>query len=186
MTVAARKPMTLAEFLAWEDRQELRWEFDGIGPVAMTGGTMAHELIGNGLRSRLAERLRGGPCRVMGPTMKIAVAGRIRYPDALVTCSPTPRDATIAPDPIVVFEILSPATSRTDRIEKLREYQGTDSILRYVILEQDSIAATVFERRGGDWVAGALTEGDTLEIPEIGATLPLAEIYAEVEFGPAG
>jgi hypothetical protein len=27
---------TVQEFLAWEERQELRWEFDGLEPVAMT------------------------------------------------------------------------------------------------------------------------------------------------------
>ena len=39
MNLALRKPMTLAEFLEWEERQPLRYEFDGVGPVAMTGGT---------------------------------------------------------------------------------------------------------------------------------------------------
>ena len=33
--------MSLEEFLAWEERQELRWEFDGFVPMAMTGGTAA-------------------------------------------------------------------------------------------------------------------------------------------------
>jgi hypothetical protein len=40
MTVALRKPITLAEFLAWEERQPARYEFDGFEPVAMTGGTV--------------------------------------------------------------------------------------------------------------------------------------------------
>ncbi len=48
----------------------------------------------------------------------------------------------------MVFEVISPGTSRTDRIDKLREYQATASIQRYVILEQDSIGATVFSRLG--------------------------------------
>ena len=34
MNIALRKPMTLAEFLAWEERQELRYEFDGFHLVA--------------------------------------------------------------------------------------------------------------------------------------------------------
>jgi hypothetical protein len=42
--------MTVTEFLAWEERQELRWEFDGFQAVAMTGGTMAHEVIGDNIR----------------------------------------------------------------------------------------------------------------------------------------
>ena len=39
MNVSLRKPMTIDQFLAWEERQELRYEFDGLQPVAMTGGT---------------------------------------------------------------------------------------------------------------------------------------------------
>ncbi len=41
MSIALEKPMTLAEFLDWEERQELRYEFDGFQPLAMTGGTAA-------------------------------------------------------------------------------------------------------------------------------------------------
>lgn len=181
MTVTLRRPMTLAEFLDWEERQEPRFEFDGFQPVAMTGGTLTHEVIGGTLRALLHARLRGTACRVVGPTMKVEVMGRIRYPDAFVYCSPAPPDTTVIRDPVVVFEILSPGTSRTDRIEKLREYQATPSIRRYVILEQDSIAAAVFARHDGEWIARALTGGDLLLLPEIGVELPLADIYADVE-----
>jgi hypothetical protein len=37
MIATAREPLTLAEFLEWEERQELRYEFDAFQPVAMTG-----------------------------------------------------------------------------------------------------------------------------------------------------
>ena len=40
-------------------------------------------------------------------------------------------------------------------------------IQRYVILEQTSVAATVFARVGEFWTASALTENDTLMMPEI-------------------
>ena len=83
-----------------------------------------------------------------------------------------------------MFEVLSPGTSATDRITKLREYQATPSILRYVILEQDSIAATVFTRSGQDWLARPMIEGDTPAMPEIEASLSLAAIYADVELPP--
>lgn len=179
MTVALREPMTLEQFLAWEEQRDLRYEFDGFEPVAMTGGTDAHEAIGGTLRALLREHLRGKPCRVRGPTMKIEVVGRIRYPDAFVYCTPVPPGETVIRNPVVVFEVLSPGTSRTDRIEKLREYQGTESIRRYVILEQDSVAATDFVRQGQDWNARALTAGDLLRMPEIDAEIALSDIYAD-------
>jgi Uma2 family endonuclease len=182
MSIALQRPMTLAEFLAWEERQELRHEFNGFQPVAMTGGTLRHEAIGFTLRALLYQRLRGGRCRPWGPNSKIQVQGRIRYPDALVSCTPGQAGDTIVPEPVVVFEILSPGTSRTDRIEKLREYQATPSVQRYVILEQDSIGAMVFSRHDADWTVTTLTEADVLTMPEIGIELGLAEIYVDVSF----
>ncbi len=181
MSSAVRQPMTIAEFLAWEERQELRFEFNGWEPVAMTGGTDRHEAIGGTLRTLLQGQLRGKPCRVRGPTLKIEVMGRIRYPDAFVYCAPVSSSETVIREPVVVFEVVSPSTSRTDRIEKLREYQATPSIQRYVILEQESIAAIVFMRLGAGWDARPLTAGELLAMPEIDVTLPLSDIYADVE-----
>ncbi|WP_428487182.1 Uma2 family endonuclease [Rhodopila sp.] len=181
MSIALRKPMTVAEFLAWEERQELRWEFDGFEPVAMNGGTVAHEIIGDNIRFILRSHLGGGPCRVHGPTLKIEVAGHIRYPDGFVICTPVPARATVVRDPVIVFEVLSDSTSRTDRIEKLREYRAAPSIQRYVILEQDAIAAMVFVRKDGEWVVETLTMEDTLRMPEIDVQVPMAEFYTGID-----
>jgi Uma2 family endonuclease len=180
MSNTLREPMTLEDFLAWEEQQEELYEFDGFQPVARTGGTDAHEAIGGTLRTLLHERLHGKPCRVRGPTLKVEVMGRIRYPDAFVYCTPVPPGTTVIREPVVVFEVISPGTSRIDRYEKLREYQATPSIQRYVILEQETMGATVFSRRGDDWVAYALLAADTLVMPEIDVSLPIAEIYADV------
>ncbi len=173
--------MTIGAFLEWEERQELRWEFNGFEPVAMTGGTNAHETIGGNLRALLHAALQGKPCHVRGPTLKVEVAGRIRYPDAFVFCSAATRDQTVIKDPVVVFEVLSPSTSHIDRIEKLREYPATASIRRYVLLEQDAVAATVYLKQDATWTVSVLTDGERLVMPEIEADMPLSAIYADVE-----
>ena len=176
--------MTVDEFLAWEERQEHRWEFDGFQPVAMTGGTEAHSLIQSNLIIALGTRLRGTPCRVHGSHLKIRASASIRYPDAFVLCGPVQRDSTVAATPVVVFEIISPSTSGTARILKAREYGDTPSIQRYVILEQTRQAATVFAR-DACLCAGLVMTGDTdLVMPEIGISLPLAELYLDVPLPP--
>ena len=182
MNVALRRPMTLDEFLAWERRQELRYEFDGTRPVAMTGGTVEHSEIATNLVEALRRRLQGRPCRAFRGDLKILVAGRVRYPDAAVTCSPVPRGTDIVPEPVVVFEVLSASTAATDRIEKNEEYRLTPSIRRYVMLEQARQAATVFARTGDGWAGHVLTGDAVLAMPEIGVELPLAEAYAGIEF----
>lgn len=184
MSIAVRERMSLTEFLAWEERQDLRFEFDGFRPVAMTGGTFAHDQITFNLRKALDSRLAGSRCRPCGSNVKIVVAGKARYPDALVTCTPVQPSATIVDSPVVVFEVISNDTARTDRIAKLREYQATGSIQRYVILEQTSIGAAVFARRAADWIASVATEGEILALPEIGIEVPLAEFYTSLVLEP--
>jgi Uma2 family endonuclease len=184
---AMLKPMTIEEFLTWEECQEGRYEFDGFRPMAMTGGTLAHEIIGGNLRAELRDRLRGSQCTSLGPNTKIEVAGRIRYPDALVFCSPVDLKATVIRDPVVVFEVLSDSTADVDHIDKLREYAATPSIQRYVILEQNRIAAMVFVRDGDRFVVETVTPGGSLVLTEIGVELPIDELYrgAEPEQQPA-
>ena len=71
MSVVQVRPMSLEEFLAWEVRQEFKYEFDGFAPVAMVGVTVAHSVIQGNLLIALGTRLRGKPCcqqgRVEGP-----------------------------------------------------------------------------------------------------------------------
>ena len=184
MNVALRRPMSVDDFLAWERQQELRWEFDGFHPVAMNGGTVEHSDIATNVVEALRRRLRGKPCRAFRGDLKILVAGRVRYPDAVVTCTPVPRGTDVVPNPVVVFEVLSASTAVTDRIAKNEEYRLTPSITRYVMLEQTSQAATVFARAGGDWVGHVITGDALLAMPEIGVELPLAELYANIGFGP--
>jgi len=183
MNVALRRRMTIDEFLAWEERQERKWEYDGFRPVAMVGVTNAHAAIQVNLLAALAHRLRGTPCKPRGSELKIEVAGSIRYPDAFVYCTTVAPGARVITEPVVVFEILSPSTEHVDLVVKNVEYRASPSIERYVVLQQMAAGATMYSRKGEDWVAETVFgEGAVLRMPEIGVEIPLAELYVDVEF----
>jgi Uma2 family endonuclease len=187
MSVALHQPMNLAEFLVWEERQELRYEFDGVEPVAMAGGTIAHDQITFDLRTALVARLAGTRCRPLGPNVKMIADGRARYPDAMVVCHAISPTATVAGDPIVVFEVLSEGSSETDLIDKNREYRATPSIQRYVVLQQTHKAAIVFVRREDGWLSEIISGNDAiLDLPEIGIAVPLHEVYANAGLSEVG
>ncbi len=177
MSIALRSGMTMAEFLAWEERQELLYEFDGHEPHAMTGGTLNHAAIQAALITSLSNRLRDSACRVFGSHLKVSVDGSIRYPDAMVLCTRGGGKATVVDDPVVVFEIVSPSTERVDRIVKNAEYRNTPSVQAYVLLQQDFIGATVFRRAGDLWTADTYGEGATIDVSAIGIGLPINELY---------
>jgi Uma2 family endonuclease len=185
MSIALRTPrMTRAEFFDWADSRDGRYEFDGVQPVAMVGATRNHGRIAQNIYSGLRTRLRGGPCEVLGPDAGLATIGdAVRYPDALVSCTRGPGSDRVIPGVVVVFEVLSPTSGRTDRIVKLREYRAVSSIRRYVIVEYAGIGLMSLERTNGsdDWTVTALASGDILRMPEIGVEVPVAELYEGVD-----
>jgi Uma2 family endonuclease len=185
MNVAIQNPWTQERFFSWAEIQDIRYEFDGLRPVAMTGGNVAHSRLTRNLSFALTARLRGKPCEPMGPDAGVETVNKaIRYPDALVTCTKAENSSYLVPGVVVIFEVLSPSSGRIDRIIKVREYAAVPTIRRYVILESSSVGLTVFERGAADeiWRTTVLTADDTLDMPEIGIKIPVGEIYEDVDF----
>jgi Uma2 family endonuclease len=185
MNVALQKPWTQERFFAWAPTQDIRYEFDGFRPVAMTRASLAHSRVMRALHRALDGRLRGGSCEPLGPEAGVETVNKaVRYPDALVTCSKAENAAYLVPGVVVVFEIVSPTSGRIDRIVKVREYAAVASIRRYIIVESSGVGLTVLERNqaGDPWLTSVLTIEDSLAMPEIGIEIPVAEIYADINF----
>ena len=185
MNIALRNPWTQEQFFSWAETQETRYEFDGLQPVAMTGGNVGHSRVFGNLFTALKNRLRGGPCEPLGPDAGVETTNKaVRYPDAVVTCSKVEGEERLVPGVVIIFEVLSPTSGRIDRIVKVREYAAVPSIRRYVILESASVGLTVMERDGPDqtWRATVLTNDDILRMPEIDIEIPVSEIYEGLSF----
>jgi len=100
------------------------------------------------------------------------------YPDVTVDCSGSANGSLFAEAPRVIFEVLSPATERIDRGEKLRNYQSIPTLEAYVLVDQYHVAVTVYRRPADGWVVEFYTEKtDILKLPGIECSLPLATIY---------
>lgn len=182
MDAPVRLSMTRDQFLEWEAAQPVRHEFDGVNPVAMAGGTVNHARIQKNLAISVGSRLRGKRCEFFGSNLKIEVAGRIRYPDGFVSCSPAAANERVVTDPVVIFEVLSPSTETTDVVAKNHEYAQTLSVKRYLMLSQYAVGGMMFERIGDDWAGRILTADTVLKMPEIDIDVPLAELYDGVVF----
>jgi Uma2 family endonuclease len=185
MNIALRKPMSRDEFLRWAEAQDGRYEFDGAQPVAMLGGTNGHGVIASNLNGQLYLRLRGKGCRPIGAEGGgvATTGGKIRYPDALVTCTKVDRLDRLTPNAVIVFEVISPHSEREDRILKPAEYHAVSSIKRYVLVEQDFVGLTVYWRQYDEpWSALTLGDGGILALREIGIEIPVDDIYEGLAF----
>ena len=172
---ASIKPLSLAEFLDWERAQPLRYEFDGVQPVGMTGGSTRHARVIARLIVAAGTRVKS-PCEVLASELKVIGENWVRYPDMTIACGSLDeaRDSVL---PTIIFEVLSPSTELTDRRVKPVEYRTIPSILAYVLVCQDRPELTVLRRASG-WLEETVQgPGATLHLPEVGTEIPLAEIY---------
>jgi Uma2 family endonuclease len=150
----------------------------------MTGGSARHSRVTANVHAALRSRLRGTPCSYYGPDLGVRTIGStVRYPDALITCTKFPDTQQLAPDVQVVFEVVSPSSGQTDRIEKVREYAAVPSIHRYVIVETRSAGLLVLHRQNQEdsWTAEALTIEDVHSLPVIGIEIPVVEFYEDID-----
>lgn len=185
MNVTLRTPlMTQVQFLDWVERQESPFEFDGFEPVPMTGGNKWHHQLCRNLTVALWSRLAQTGFQVL-PEAGISTIGQaVRYPDVMIATDVDAGTDRLITEPLVVFEVVSPSSSRIDHTIKLREYRAVPSILHYVVVNNTGPDLTVYGRSPGElqWSADALTAGDTLDLPEVRTSLQVDEIFLGIVF----
>ncbi|HEX4171687.1 MAG TPA: Uma2 family endonuclease, partial [Acetobacteraceae bacterium] len=118
MNTLLDRSWTTESFLAWEDRQEGKYEFDGRKVIPVTGDSLAHQDIVFNLRGVLGRLLAGQPFRI-GQKIRLRIGTRIRYPDVVVCAGPLDQTARTVTDALAIFEVLSDDTATTDRVIKL-------------------------------------------------------------------
>jgi Uma2 family endonuclease len=137
------------------------------------------------LIAELREQLRRGPCRAFtGDGSVETLPGQIRRSNAGVDCGRRDPNATLAAEPRMVAEVLSPSTRDFDTFEKLEEYKGVGS-LAYLLVVEPNAPEVVLWSRGADraWQRRLVSGLDQrLDMPEIGVALALADLYDGVEF----
>ncbi|MEO8713848.1 MAG: Uma2 family endonuclease [Acetobacteraceae bacterium] len=189
MSDLARRPWTIEQFFEWQAGQADRFELVSGFPVRMMAGARnVHDDIVVNVLSELRTQLRGGPCRPFtGDGSVETVPGQIRRPDAGVDCGQRDPNAMKAASPRMVAEVLSPTTRDFDTFEKLPEYRALDSLAYILVIEPNAPEAVLWSR-GPEraWIRHVIEGlGREVDMPAIGVTLSLAEIYDGVRF-PTG
>ncbi len=182
---AVKKPVFSAEdYLAWEAGQPEKHEYLAGEVYAMAGASDAHVTISGNVFSALRAHLRGGPCRAYIADMKLRIdaADAFFYPDVFVTCAAADAALThFKREPVLIVEVLSPATAAFDRGGKFAHYRSLASLREYVLIDCERVAVDVFRREvNGHWVLYPYGPGETVELDSLGLSLPVAAIYEEV------
>lgn len=180
------------EYLSLERQSETKNEYLNGEIYAMAGASRRHNRINLNVAIALDSQLKARGCDVYTGDMRVRVpaADLYTYPDVTVVCGePELDDAEVDTllNPTLIVEVLSRTTESYDRGVKFAYYRTLSSFAEYLVLAQDRLYAEHSVRQGnGGWL---LTETarreDVLELPSIGCTLALRDVYDRVVFPTA-
>lgn len=182
--VATRLRMSAQDFLAWDETQAVRHEFVAGEVFAMAGAGEAHVTAAGNVYLLLRQHLAGTPCRTFITDMKLRVdaADAVFYPDVMVTCSATDAaDPLVKREPVLLVEVLSPATAAYDRGDKFAAYRKLPSLREYLLVDTDSRRCDLY-RKGGDglWVLHPFEPGQAVTLASVELELSAAALWDEV------
>jgi Uma2 family endonuclease len=187
MNAMTQPKLTLEAFFAWENEQPERHEFYRGEVFAMTGARRVHGRVVSNLDRRMQESLEGTPCQAFVEGMKVQIAeDTILYPDLFVTCDKTDLATDlIFRNPILVIEVLSPSTQGYDRSQKFALYRRIAALREYILVDPETRRLEAF-RLGADgqWVFQDMSDSECLEARSVGASIPLANVFAGIDPPP--
>ena len=190
MSQAVQRTMGFDEFEVWQSHQDVRCELVEGQPVAMTGATFAHDIVVSNLSFALGVQLRakGSGCRAFTADIGLVTGpNTLRRPDVAVYCPPFDGRASRSDKPVLVAEVASASTELVDQLFKVDEYRALASLQTILLVEPERLDIGVWERHeGAAWIHRRLTGNlaATLDIPGLGLSLAVADIYDGVTLPP--
>jgi Uma2 family endonuclease len=186
MDVPVRKiePMSVEEFFAFTDARpdDEKWELIDGEPVLQASPLSPHQtIVANvlGLLYNIRREQRPSWMAIPGIGVRVSSTSLVE-PDVLIR--PHSRASVReCDDAIVAIEVLSESTADRDLRWKRKAYARLRSLMYYVVIAQDAVEVVVFAR-ASKFAEQRLESIDaTLELASLGISLPLVEIYQDID-----
>ncbi len=189
MTLPRVKFATVEEYLAFEDESLEKHEYYGGEIFAMAGASFAHNQIVRNSLSAIDNFLKETQCQVFPSDLKIQIEANslFTYPDLSIICEPPQfyndrKDAIT--NPVVIIEVLSPATMDYDRGGKFALYRQIPSLKEYILISSTHYHFEKFVRQqNNQWLLSEEQDREGIvTIETISFSIPLLELYRNVDF----
>ena len=186
VTVAAEKTYTIEEYFELEKNSETRHEFYYGKLIEMPGESKTANKIANNILAEWRKPLlnQGFECYTHDVKAEIRLNKLYRYPDLVVTPESDNADDYIVKAPVIMVEVASEKSWRTDTGAKRREYANLPTLKYYLIVSQEEPFVELCIRKESDWTFVHFEDlNETIELANFNLKITLSDIYHRVKFG---
>ncbi len=180
-------PMTVEEYLEFEERSEIRHEFVNSQLIPMPGTTIFHNAICINLTFLLRTLLKKGLFRIVQENVKIQISSNrdYTYPDVAVTNDQEDlnnQNAYFVKHPSVIFEVMSKTSRIEDSADKFIRYKNIESLRNYILVDSEKQLVEVRVKvENGEWESETyLPSSARFPVPALGIELSFEEVYEGV------
>lgn len=181
------RPMTVKEYIEFEERSEIRHEFINGNLIPKPGATLFHNDICINLVMLLRSLLSKADFKIQQENVKVQISTEkdYTYPDVVVTSDPRDfQQRYIIQHPSVIFEVMSKNSRIEDAADKFIRYKNIESLQNYILVDSEKIFVEVrVKLENGDWEASTFLQSDErFPVPALGVELTLEAVYEGVSF----
>ena len=192
-----KRKYTVEDYLQMEEYSNVKHEYYQGEIFAMSGARPDHNTIIVNTIISLGMKLRDSSCQVFNGDQRVHIeeTGLFTYPDVSLVCGEPlfwKNDELNLTNPVVIIEVLSPATRGYDRGKKFSLYKRFKSLQEYVLIDSCSVLVEQWVKNpagdsknpAGDWTARKKYDrlSDRFLVETAGVSLSLEEIYEKVRF----
>lgn len=177
--------MSETQFLAWAEPRDERCELVEGEVVMQAGALRDHERVAKAIFATLYAQADRDLYDVNKGDFGVRIAegpgrGSVLYPDVVVDRQSDDGDERVTTTALVVAEVLSPSTDLRHHISQLERYRRLASLVAYLVFEQKTPLLRVWRGGADGWPSEPIVASGPaarIELPEIGATILLADVY---------
>jgi Uma2 family endonuclease len=189
--LAPEQQLTIGEFLAFTDTRPEgeRWELiEGVAVLSPPPVDYHQVVVGNIvvflLRAKSEKNAAWLPLLGTGTRVPASV-NSLPQPDVMVKELPL-TGSPVSDEALVLVEVLSKSNTKADLAWRRRVYSSVPNCQHYVTVSLKAPEVVAFDRATG-WKERPLTGvGAALDLPALGVTMPLADIYRWTPLGENG
>ena len=181
--------MTVEEYIAFEERSEIRHEFIHGNLYPMPGTTIFHNTICINLTFLLRTLLQKGLFKIVQENVKIPITTNrdYTYPDVAITSDLrdlTSQDAYFIHHPSVIFEVISKTSRTEDSVDKFIRYKNIESLQNYILVDSEKMLVEVRVKiENGEWESEIYLSSNTcFPVPALNLELTFADVYDGIGF----
>jgi Uma2 family endonuclease len=181
--VVIEKKYTVEEYFDLEKTSEIRHEFvDGV-LIPMPGESKIANKIAGNVYFQFRTALKKNVFEVFNHDVRTFLNNgkTYRYPDVVVAPIVDEEDTHAVMQPILIVEVFSENSLKTDTVDKLKEYLSLPTMQYYLIVSQTEPFVEVYSRNENKWEFTFCSQLDeVISLPILNAELAMKTVYEGV------